>query len=247
MTNTELVIGIHAVQALLKSAPQRTQRLWVLRERHDQRMQKLLAVAAKAGLEAQLVEKKILDDLSEGKHQGVIAEVLPGERLTEQGLYNFLENLQEIPLVLVLDGVTDPHNLGACLRSADAAGVHVVIVPKDNSATLTEAARKVASGAAESVPLVAVTNLARCLKKLQDQGLWLSGAAGEAELSIYEADLSGPRVIVLGAEGSGMRRLTRETCDQLVKIPMRGSVSSLNVSVACGVILFEVQRQRAIG
>ena len=244
MTNDDLVIGLHAVQALLKAAPQRVKTLYVLRERHDQRMQKLLALATKVGIDPALVDRKTLDSLSEGKHQGVVAKVSPGEHLTEKDLYSFLESLDETPLVLVLDGVTDPHNLGACLRSADAAGVHVVIVPKDNSASLTEAARKVASGAAETVPLVAVTNLARCLKKLQEQGLWISGAAGEAELSLYEADLTGPRVLVLGAEGSGMRRLTRETCDQLIKIPMRGSVSSLNVSVACGVILFEALRQR---
>lgn len=244
MTKCELVIGIHSVQALLNSVPQRVRRLNVLRGRQDQRMQKLLAQADTAGVEIQLVEKKNLDSLSEGNHQGVIAEVVAGEQLTEKSLYSFLENLGETPLVLVLDGVTDPHNLGACLRSADAAGVHAVVVPKDNSASLTEAARKVASGAADLVPLVAVTNLVRALKKFQELGMWISGAAGEAEQAHYESDLSGPRVIVLGAEGSGMRRLTRETCDELIKIPMQGSVSSLNVSVACGVILFEALRQR---
>ena len=148
------------------------------------------------------------------------------------------------PLLLVLDGVTDPHNLGACLRTADAAGALAVIIPKDKSATLNATVRKVACGAAEVIPLVAVTNLARTLEKLQQRGLWIVGTAGEAEQEIYEQDLSGPIVLVMGAEGKGMRRLTREHCDFLVRLPMAGSVSSLNVSVATGVCLFEALRQR---
>ena len=166
------------------------------------------------------------------------------QNLSEADLYSIIENAGADPLILVLDGITDPHNLGACLRTADAAGVHAVVVPKDNSASLNDTARKVASGAAETVPLIVVTNLARTLKKLQQLGVWLSGAAGEAAENLYDTDLTGPRAIVMGAEGSGMRRLTRETCDQLISIPMRGSVSSLNVSVATGVVLFEVMRQR---
>jgi 23S rRNA (guanosine2251-2'-O)-methyltransferase len=149
-----------------------------------------------------------------------------------------------VPLLLVLDGVTDPHNLGACLRSADAAGVQAVIVPKDRSASLTPVVRKVACGAAETVPLVAVTNLARTLKQLQQRGLWVVGTAGEAQQYIYELDLKIPTVIVMGAEGAGMRRLTRENCDYLARLPMAGGVSSLNVSVAAGVCLFEAVRQR---
>ena len=153
-------------------------------------------------------------------------------------------NKQSEPFLLVLDGVTDPHNIGACLRTADAAGVHAVIVPKDKSAGLTATARKVACGAAESVPLIQVTNLSRTLKHLQDKGVWVIGTAGEAEQLIYQVDLKGPTALVMGAEGKGMRRLTREHCDQLVKLPMAGAVSSLNVSVATGVCLYEIVRQR---
>jgi len=155
-----------------------------------------------------------------------------------------LDRTETPPLILVLDGVTDPHNLGACLRTADAAGATAVIVPKDKSATLTPVVRKVACGAAEVIPLVAVTNLARTLEKLQQRGLWVVGTAGEAEQEIYQQDLTGPLVMIMGAEGKGMRRLTREHCDFLVKLPMSGSVSSLNVSVATGVCLFEAVRQR---
>lgn len=246
MANSDLVFGIHAVQALLKMSPQRIQELRVVRGRQDQRIQSILDSAKNAGLVVQMADKRQLDELCSGRHQGVIAFASPGQIMSEGELYPFLEQLAADPLVLVLDGVTDPHNLGACMRSADAAGVHAVVVPKDNSAGLTDTARKVASGAAEAVPLIAVTNLSRTLKKLQQQGLWIAGAAGEAELTIYQAELTGPRVIVMGAEGSGMRRLTRETCDNLIKIPMHGSVSSLNVSVATGIVLFEVQRQRSV-
>ena len=146
----------------------------------------------------------------------------------------------------MLDGVTDPHNLGAVLRTADAAGVHAVIIPKDKSATLNATVRKVACGAAEVVPLVAVTNLARALEKLRQKGLWVVGTAGDAEQTLYQQDMTGPLIVVMGAEGSGMRRLTREHCDYLVHVPMQGTVSSLNVSVATGVCLFEAQRQRTV-
>jgi len=159
-------------------------------------------------------------------------------------LEEVLERTETPPLILVLDGVTDPHNLGACLRTADAAGATAVVVPKDKSATLTPVVRKVACGAAEVIPLVAVTNLSRTLEKLQQRGLWVVGTAGEAEQEIYQQDLTGPLVMIMGAEGKGMRRLTREHCDFLVKLPMAGSVSSLNVSVATGVCLFEAVRQR---
>ena len=157
-----------------------------------------------------------------------------------------MSQFEGAPLLLVLDGVTDPHNLGACLRSADAAGALAVIVPKDKSATLTPTVRKVACGAAEVIPLVAVTNLARTLEKLKQRGLWVVGTAGEAEQSLYQQDMTGPTILIMGAEGSGMRRLTRDLCDYLVHLPMTGSVSSLNVSVATGVCLFEAQRQRSV-
>lgn len=244
MVKEDIAFGIHSVQALITSAPQRLKELLIFQGRHDQKIQKIVDLAQQQGIRTRQVDKKTLDGLCDGNHQGVVAKVNPGKALTEADLYPMLEAQPASSLVLVLDGVTDPHNLGACLRSADAAGAVAVVVPKDNSAGLTEVARKVASGAAESVPLVAVTNLARCLKKMQEMGFWVTGLAGEAEHSAYQTDLTGRRVIVMGAEGSGMRRLTRDTCDSLVSIPMQGTVSSLNVSVATGIILFEVLRQR---
>jgi 23S rRNA (guanosine2251-2'-O)-methyltransferase len=240
----EHIFGLHSVQALLKSAPQRVQQVIVLRGRHDQRVQKVLAAAQKQQITVRQLDRKELDKLTDGNHQGVIALATPGELHDEKFLYSLLEKLEETPFVLVLDGVTDPHNLGACLRSAEAAGVHAVVAPKDNSASLNATARKVACGAAEVLPYIGVTNLARTLKQLQERGLWLIGAAGEAEQSVYQADLKGPMALVMGAEGKGLRRLTRETCDSLINIPMAGEVSSLNVSVATGVCLFEAVRQR---
>jgi 23S rRNA (guanosine2251-2'-O)-methyltransferase len=189
-------------------------------------------------------ERRELDEWAEGVHQGVVAEVSPSQVWGEAMLEELLDRHEGVPLLLVLDGVTDPHNLGACLRTADAAGALAVVVPKDKSATLNATVRKVACGAAEVMPLVAVTNLARTLEKLQKRGLWVVGTAGEADQEIYQQDLRGPLVLVMGAEGKGMRRLTREHCDFLVKLPMAGSVSSLNVSVAAGVCLFEALRQR---
>lgn len=245
MNSEETVFGLHAVQSLLDTAPKRVQKLFILRGRQDKRLQQLLALAELHSIQVQPLDRRGLDELCSGNHQGVIALAMPSKAQDEGFLDDLLAGLSEAPLLLVLDGVTDPHNLGACLRTADAAGVHVVIVPKDNSAGLNDTVRKVACGAAETVPLVAVTNLARTLKKLKADGLWLYGMAGEAEQTLYEAEMTGPMVLVMGAEGSGMRRLTRELCDYLVKIPMAGSVSSLNVSVATGVGLFEVVRQRS--
>ncbi|BFM18047.1 23S rRNA (guanosine(2251)-2'-O)-methyltransferase RlmB [Maricurvus nonylphenolicus] len=245
MAQLEPIFGLHAVQALLKSAPQRVQQLLVLRGRQDQRLQKVLAAAQKQQIATKQVDRKELDKLVEGNHQGVIAMARPGELHDEKFLYTMLENLDATPFLLVLDGVTDPHNLGACLRTAEAAGVHAVIAPKDNSASLNATARKVACGAAEVLPYISVTNLSRTLKKLQELGLWTIGTAGEAEQSVYQADLKGPMALVMGAEGKGMRRLTREHCDSLINIPMAGEVSSLNVSVATGVCLFEAVRQRS--
>jgi len=204
----------------------------------------LLDLAVTAVITTQRVTGEELDKLAEGVHQGVVAEVTPSQVWSEEMLTHLLDRLDGVPLLLVLDGVTDPHNLGACLRSADAAGVQAVIVPRDRSASLSPVVRKVACGAAETVPLVAVTNLARTLKQLQQRGLWLVGTAGEAEQFIYDVDLKVPSVIVMGAEGAGMRRLTRENCDYLARLPMAGAVSSLNVSVAAGVCLFEAVRQR---
>lgn len=244
---SELIFGLHAVQSLLKSAPQRIEQLHLLRSRDDQRIQKIHHLAQAQGLSVQLRSRKDLDALcQDGNHQGAIAFAKAGQRFDEDYLYSLLDGLQQPPFLLVLDGVTDPHNLGACLRSADAAGVQAVIIPKDNAVGLTETARKVACGAADSVPLIPVTNLARCLQHLQERGLWLVGTSGEATDTVYQTQLTGPLALVMGAEGSGLRRLTKETCDFLAKIPMAGSVSSLNVSVAAGICLFEAVRQRAL-
>lgn len=244
MAKLEAVYGLHAVQALLKSAPHRVNEILVLEGRQDQRVQKVLAAAEKADIKVRSAGRKELDKLSEGNHQGVIAMSFPGQLYDEKYLYQLIEKNQAAPFLLVLDGVTDPHNLGACLRTAEAAGVHAVIAPKDNSASLTPTARKTSCGAAEVLPYIPVTNLARCLRKLQELGVWVIGAAGEADQTVYQQDLKGPLALVMGAEGPGMRRLTRECCDGLVNIPMAGEVSSLNVSVATGVCLFEAVRQR---
>lgn len=250
MVKQDVAYGIHSIQALLKTSPERIKKLFLLKGRNDQRVQKIIHAAQRDGISTEYCDRKFLDSNCDGNHQGVIAHVIPGKTYDERDLYELmdrtLEDTHVIPFVLVLDGVTDPHNLGACLRTADAAGVHAVVIPKDNSASLTETARKVASGAADSVPLISVTNLARTLKTLQEKGLWVSGTAGEASQTVFDADLSGPRVVVMGAEGSGMRRLTTECCDELIKIPMAGTVSSLNVSVATGIALFEVVRQRSL-
>ncbi len=242
----QTVFGIHAVSALLEKDPESIHALMVLQGRTDERLQKLLAQATQQGVRLQTVARKELDQLVRGRHQGVVALVEAASQLDEGDLEAILDGLQgRAAFLLILDGVTDPHNLGACLRSADAAGVHAVIIPKDKSASLNATVRKVACGAAETVPLISVTNLARTMEWLQQRGIWITGAAGEAEQDIYRADLKGPMALAMGAEGTGLRRLTREHCDQLVKIPMAGAVSSLNVSVATGVCLFEAVRQRA--
>jgi 23S rRNA (guanosine2251-2'-O)-methyltransferase len=210
----------------------------------------IINLSRKYGIGAQLVSRKVLDDKSDGEqHQGVVARIRPGKSYTENDLDDILlvaEKKSLAPFLLILDGVTDPHNLGACLRNADAAGVQAIIVPKDNAAQITPTVRKVAVGAAESVPLVQVTNLARTMKHLQQQGVWIVGTAGETDTCLYDVKLAGPIALVMGAEGKGMRRLTRENCDQLVKLPMAGDVSSLNVSVATGICLFEMVRQRSV-
>ncbi|MFT7558167.1 MAG: 23S rRNA (guanosine2251-2'-O)-methyltransferase [Flavobacteriales bacterium] len=242
----ELTYGLHSVQSLLKSAPTKIESLILLDSRHDQRLKKIHHLAERAGVTIILSKREAMDALCDGNHQGVIANVTGGDLFGEKDLYAQIEASPQTSLILILDGVTDPHNLGACMRSADAAGVTAVIVPKDNSVGLTEVARKVACGAAENIPLIVVTNLSRCMDKLQALGVWVTGTAGEATLNHFDSDLSLPRVIVMGAEGKGMRRLTRDYCDTLVRIPMAGSVSSLNVSVAAGVLLFEAVRQQHV-
>ncbi|MCL7461134.1 23S rRNA (guanosine(2251)-2'-O)-methyltransferase RlmB [Pseudomonas sp. NW5] len=244
MSQWETIYGVHAVEALLRHHPKRVKQLWLAQGRQDPRVQELLQLAEQARVPVGQRERRELDEWVEGVHQGVVAEVSPSQVWGENALEEILARGTGPALLLVLDGVTDPHNLGACLRTAEAAGVQAVIVPKDKSATLNATVRKVACGAAEVIPLVAVTNLARTLEKLQQQGLWVVGTAGEASQEIYDLDLRGPTVLVMGAEGRGMRRLTREHCDYLARLPMAGSVSSLNVSVATGVCLFEAVRQR---
>lgn len=240
----EWLYGLHSVQTLLKSDPERILEIHIQKGRRDQRLQKILQLASHNSLAVSEVSRQELDRQCGQQHQGVAALCKPGKLADERFLFELIENLPETPLLLVLDGITDPHNLGACLRTAEAAGVHAVITPKDRSVGMTPVVRKVACGAADIVPLVPVTNLARCLKKLQEAGVWLVGTSDKAEKTLFEHDLRGPLALVMGAEGDGMRRLTSECCDTLVNIPMAGEISSLNVSVATGVCLFEAVRQR---
>lgn len=243
MSDTRLIHGFHAVTAKLRHAPEDVTEIYVAEGRQDARMRELLKAAEAAGVRVIVSEPARLDGMAGGgRHQGVVAKVAAaGKFLT---LDDVLANLAEPALFLVLDGVTDPHNLGACLRVADAAGAHAVIAPKDRACGLNATAIKVASGAADTVPYLMVTNLARTLRELREAGVWLIGAAGEAGKDLYAIDQKGPTAWVLGAEGAGLRRLTRDTCDELARIPMYGSVESLNVSVASGICLFEARRQR---
>ncbi len=247
--SVELAYGIHSISAIIEREPERLIEIFALKGRQDDRVTPIINEAYSLGVSVQFMSRKALDDKSKGEqHQGIMARVKAAKQKDESDLKDLLEQKRaagKAPFLLVLDGVTDPHNLGAVIRTADAAGVDAVIVPKDKSAKLNATARKVACGAAEVVPLIVVTNLARTLKMLQDEQVWIIGTAGEAEQDLFEMKFDGPLAVVMGAEGSGMRRLTRENCDQLVKIPMAGSVSSLNVSVATGVILFEAVRQRS--
>lgn len=240
--------GIHAVRVLLSRHPQRVRRVLIAAGRDAGRLAEIRALAERASVQVVAVDAAQLDRLADGeRHQGAVAEVAAPAGDPETQLEQALEAAGSVPLLLVLDGVQDPHNLGACLRSADAAGVAAVLVPRDRAAGLTPVVRKVAAGAAETVPLVAVVNLARTLRDLKDRGIWLVGTDDSADKTLYEADLKGPLALVMGSEGEGMRRLTRECCDLLVSIPMAGAVESLNVSVATGVALFEAVRQRSAG
>lgn len=240
----QYIYGIHTVTAALQTAPQNISKILI---QPGRRVPNIEALARKNNIVIQVAVKTEIDKLLPTiNHQGVVAIVLPNNIYHEHDLNKLLDNLTEPPFLLILDGVQDPHNLGACLRSANAAGVHVVIAPKDNAVGLTPAVRKVASGAAEITPFIQVTNLARTLRSLKERGIWLYGAAMEAKNSIYNTDLPGPVALVLGAEGKGLRRLTKDHCDDLISIPMLGMVSSLNVSVAAGICLFEAVRQRKI-
>lgn len=247
MSDTDWAYGLHAVEALLKHNHDSIIHLYVLQGRNDERIEAVLTRATRLTIPVTALSRAELDQKVEGVHQGVLAECKPLQLERSEGfLKQLLAGLEHPPFLLVLDGVTDPHNLGACIRSAEAAGVDAVIVPKDKSALMTPVVRKVACGAAESLPFIAVTNLVRTLKFLQENGIWVLGAAGEATQSIYKSDLRGPLALVMGSEGAGMRRLTREQCDVLFAIPMAGEISSLNVSVSAGVCLFEAVRQRRL-
>jgi len=237
--------GVNSVRAALGFGAGGVSRLWLDRRRRDRRLAELAELARAAGVAVRQVDRSELDAAADGiNHQGVLAWVKGPAGRKAQDLDALLDGLDGTPLLLVLDGVTDPHNLGACLRSADGAGVHAVIAPKDKAVGLTPVAVKVASGAAEFVPFIQVTNLARTLDGLKERGIWLIGADGSASQTLFETDLNGPVALVLGSEGGGLRRLTRERCDLLARLPMHGRVDSLNVSVAAGVCLYEALRQR---
>ncbi len=246
---SRVIVGLPAVEALLKNNPDQSEQIWWDSSRSDKRLQVIQTLAQRCNVRVQLTDKKSLDKQSPNdRHQGVVARVKGESVRNESFLEELLTEINHPPFLLILDGVTDPHNLGACLRSADAAGVDAVISPKDRACGITATVSKVASGAAETVPFVHVTNLARTLRMLQDNGIWVIGTSLEgAQGNIYQADLKGPLALVLGAEGKGIRRLTAEVCDSLAYIPMQGSVESLNVSVATGVCLFEACRQRMGG
>ncbi len=236
-------MGVNSVTALLEHAPEKIVRGWI--SKSSKRIEKIHENLLKIGVAVELADERALDRRAAGvRHQGVIVEFQATEPLRLADLQTLLEPLPH-PLILVLDGITDPHNLGACMRSAAAAGAVAVVVPRDRAASLTPVTRRAAAGAAELIPLVAVTNLARALAALAEQGIWRVGLAGQGETSLYAADLAGPLALVVGSEERGLRRLTREHCDQLVRIPMAGSIESLNVSVAAGIALFEALRIRA--
>lgn len=237
--------GIHAVRSAVKYAPAQVAEVWLDRARRDARMQRLNEALRNLDVPVRKVERRVLDSLvPDAAHQGVVARYVGPPPRGDAELSRFLDALDEPPFLLILDQVQDPHNLGACMRSAEAAGVDALIAPRDRAVGMTPAVYKVASGAAERLPFFQVTNLARVLRDLKARGIWLIGAAGEAEATLYDADMTGALGIVMGAEGTGMRRLTREACDAVVRIPMRGEVESLNVSAACAVMLFEAVRQR---
>ena len=240
----DYVYGIHSIRSAIEVEPERVIEVYVLKGREDSKFNALVKEIMELGIRVNEVSRKALDEKVFGVvHQGIVAKLKSAKVNGYNDLNEFLDKIKE-PFLLILDNVTDPHNFGACLRSADGAGVNAVIMPRDKSAALTAVAKKVACGAGETVPVFYVTNLARAMKELKDRDIRIIGTAGETEKNIYDTDLSGPLAMVMGAEDVGMRRLTRENCDELVKIPMLGKVSSLNVSVATGVCLFEALRQR---
>ena len=246
MSQPRIVAGIHSVRNVLRHGADSIREAWVDAQRRDKRLKELVHELERAGILPQQVSREELDRIARGtNHQGIIIRALAPAAIGEKQLPDILDRAEGPLLLLILDGVQDPHNLGACLRTADAAGVHLVIAPKDRSVGLTPVACKVASGAAESVPFIQVTNLARTMKMLAEQyRVWIVGMAGEADVNLQDIQLDGHLAIVMGSEEKGMRRLTRDNCDALASLPMMGSVESLNVSVATGVALYEAVRQR---
>lgn len=246
MSEPTTIFGLHAVRTLLQQRPERALLLTLQKGREDARVSEVLRLAQEAGVRTEWRDARELDRLAGGdRHQGACLQVRAVGALGEGALDELLDRATAPPLLMVLDGVQDPHNLGACLRTADAAGATAVIVPRDRAAGLSPTVRKVASGAAETMPLIQVVNLARTLRWLKERDIWIVGTDDQAPKSLFETSLTGPTALVLGAEGPGLRRLTRESCDALVSIPMRGVVESLNVSVAAGILMYEAVRQRA--
>ena len=245
MAETRIIYGFHAVTSRLRQSPESVKEIYLDAAREDGRSRDLVKIVESRGARVMRVDEKRLDGLTHhARHQGVAARIEVAQLPTH--IEDVLDPLDEPALLLILDGVTDPHNLGACLRVADAMGVHAVIAPKDRAVGINATVSKVASGAAETVPYLPVTNLARALRDLKERGIWIVGADERADQALYAAKLSGPLAWALGAEGEGMRRLTRESCDELVRIPMRGTVESLNVSVSAGICLGETRRQRSL-
>jgi len=245
MSSPEIIAGIHAVDALLRSHPDKIKKLLCADSRHDKRHHNLVILATNQGVQIEKTDRARLSEIcGHDKHQGVVAYFAGVLDKSEAHLLTDLNASSRPWLILALDGVQDPHNLGACLRSADGFGVDAVVVPRDNATGLTAAVHKVAAGAASSVAFYRVTNLVRVLRQLQEHQAWVYGAAGDSDTSLFDTEFSGSVVLVLGAEGSGLRQNTRQACDQLYRIPLKGSVTSLNVSVATGISLSEVSRQR---
>ena len=240
------IYGLHAVESAIKNDASNILGVSYASGRSDKRLNSLLALIKSENIPIESLERVELDKLvNSTKHQGIVAKYQRDKKqFGESDLTELLNTVTEPALLLVLDGITDPHNLGACLRSAEAAGVHGVIIPKDKAADITPIVYKVSAGAAERLPVFRVTNLSRTLDKLKQAGVWITGTDGETDQVIFQANLTGPTALVMGSEGKGMRRLTKEACDQLIKIPMSGQMESLNVSVATGVCLFEIVRQR---
>jgi 23S rRNA (guanosine2251-2'-O)-methyltransferase len=242
----DICFGFNAIMQILKQEPKRITEILLQNGRNDSRINEIKQLAKAEKIKFKGVDKQLLNKLTSESHQGIIAKVSPIESLTAKDLFNILDNLDAKPLILILDGVTDPHNLGACLRTAAAVGAHAVVVPKDRSAWLTSTVIKVASGAAEIVPLIRVSNISQIIDRLKQQGLWIVGSVCNNQArSIYKTDMTCPLALVVGSEDKGIRKLTQDKCDDLAFIPIADSVNSLNVSVATGVMLFEAARQRS--